>query len=136
VFKRKQNGPVHLKILRATLDDVFGDKVRVHHTIRPFARSGEVVVVQHGRLKVRLVASGASEKDTIQLDQRSRQRLGLTGRPSPKSAEFTFMKGNWIDEYRWAWRASDAMPRIAARVGIVSLAMGAVGMLLGTLSLF
>lgn len=119
----------------ALLDDVFGDKVRVHFSHRAFSRAGEIIIVRHGDKSLAAVARGSlqNSRSTIQLDLRSRQKLGL--RPGA-SAEFIFESAGWVDEYVWAWSATDAMPRIAARVGLISLTMGIVGLLLGTLSLF
>lgn len=51
-------------------------------------------------------------------------------------AEFVFDEANLWDECVWAWSATDAMPRVAARLGAISVGLGGVGLLLGLISLF
>lgn len=62
-----------------------------------------------------------------------RSKLGI--RPNT-SAEFIFEKANLWDECVWAWSATDAMPRVAARLGAISVGLGGVGLFLGLISLF
>ena len=50
-----------------------------------------------------------------------RQKLGVT---ENKVAELTFEEASLLDEFLWAWSATDAMPRIATRLGVISLALG------------
>lgn len=78
-MKRDRCGPVTLWILQASIDDVFGDQIRVHQSHRPFSRASEIIVVHHGDKRLRAVAREAlaNDKSTIQLDLRSRQSLGV-----------------------------------------------------------
>ena len=41
----------------------------------------------------------------------------------------------WIAQTRWAWNASEPMSRIAARLAVLSIALGVIGFLLGVISL-
>ncbi len=132
---RTSSGPVALRVLQASIDEVFGDMVRVHQKHRQFSRAGQVIVVKHGNRRLLAVARGAARNstDTISLDQRSRDTLGVE---SGATADFLFQSATFMDQFRWAWHATDAMPRIAARLGILSVALGTLGLLLGTLSLW
>jgi hypothetical protein len=117
------------------VDDIFGDMVRVHQKHRPFSRAGQVIAIRHGKHRMLAVARGAlkNSADTISLDQRSREKLDVKPR---EEAEFIFESATSIDQFRWAWRATNAMPRVAARLGILSVILGGVGLLLGALSLW
>ena len=126
--------PITLTVRQVEREDVFHDVVRVHLDHRPFAQAGTVVVVGHAGREVRLVARGAPKRDKtgVWLDLRSREKLGL--KPN-EQAPITFKQATICDEFKWAWSATDAMPRIAARLGLLSVGLGLLGVLLGALSL-
>ena len=133
LFKREKNGPVNLKVVQAKLNDVFGDRVRVHNSHRPFSRAGDIIVVRHRDKWIAAVARGplGHSKSTIQLDQRNRTKLGAS---ASGTQEFSFEEAGWMAQFQWAWNATDAVPRVAARLGIVSVILGALGLALGALS--
>lgn len=126
---------IELTVCPLDREDVFHDMVRVHLDHRPFSNAGAVIIVDHKGKKARLVARGApkNSKTDIWLDLRSRQKLGL--KPNTK-AHFVFQQASLCDEFRWAWSATDAMPRIAARLGLISVGLGLLGGFLGALSLW
>lgn len=127
------NGPIDLTVRQVDWEDVFHDIVRVHLDHRPFAKAGAVVIVEHSGNTIRLVARGAPKNDrsAVWLDLRSREKLGLE--PNTQAA-ITFKKASLRDEFMWAWSATDAMPRIASRLGLLSVGLGFLGVLLGALS--
>lgn len=135
MFGHKHHGPVDLRVIAADFDDVFGDRIRVHQSHRPFSRAGQIILVKHGGKKLLGVARGARRSDpsTIQLDQRSRDKLGIR---SGENAKLSFESAGWIREFWWAWRATDAMPRIQARLGVIALALGLFGALLAGWSIW
>jgi hypothetical protein len=115
------------------------DMARFHNKHRTFGgvllRAGRVVVLKVENRKTRVVARGpACVKDgEISLDSATRERLGVeTG----TTALFQIQKANLIDEFLWAWNATDAMPRVGARLGAISVILGFLGVALGALSLF
>jgi len=128
-------GPVELTVGQIDRDNVFNDVVRVHLDHRRFAKAGKLIVVEHNGRSIRAVARGAPQQDKsrIWLDLRCREKLGL--RPNAKGS-FVFRKASWWDEFVWAWHASDAASRIAARIGLVSVGLGLLGAALGGLSLW
>jgi hypothetical protein len=71
-------------------------------------------------------------KTGISLDSATRARLDVK---LNKTASFTFEEASLWDELVWAWSATDAMPRVAARLGAISVVLGAVGLFLGIVSL-
>ena len=131
---KKTHGPVTLEVSDAQLRDVMGDLVRVDFSHRPFARAGSVVGIRHNGKRVFVVARGPAGvgKSGISMDQATRKELGL--RPNDK-AEFVFEKANFWGECVWAWKSTDAMPRIAARLGAISVGLGGIGLILGIISL-
>jgi hypothetical protein len=128
------SGPIKLTIVPAPYNDVFRDIVRVDLRHRKFAKAGRLLIVRCGKCKLRAIARGTlgNSIDSISLDSESRKRLGL--KPSG-SAEFYFEQAEIVDEFIWAWSASDATSRVAARLGVVSVALGGIGLILGVFSL-
>lgn len=133
--RKKKHGPVELEVVNVANEDVMSDIVRVDISHRPFSRAGQVIVVRHGSKKVRLVARGPTgvKKHQIRLDSATRRVLGVA---PGQTASLEFHEAGWWDGLVWAWHATDAMPRVAARLGVVSVALGFVGAALGAWSLF
>jgi hypothetical protein len=130
----KRTITVELKVVEAGLSDVFSDIARFHLDHRPFARAGKIVVLKAGTKTARVVARGANgnSKDTISLDSATRERLVVKAN---QKATFDIQKASFADEVIWAWTATDAMPRIAARLSAVSVCLGLIGLILGIISL-
>lgn len=122
-----------LKVKQQSMGDVFQDMARVSHEHRGGCRTGKVIVISANRKKARAVARGAKEFDRsgIYLDEATRDRLGVR---QGEEVEFTICPGGWVDEFLWAWHATNAMPRVGARLGILSVVLGAGGLILGGLS--
>ena len=133
-MNREFGAPVSLNVLNASLDDVMRDVVRVDLSHRPFARAGRLIVIRHGSNRARAVARGPANvgKTAIALDAATRKRLGVK---LDERANFQFAEAGLWDEILWAWGATDAMPRIAARLGVISILLGFVGLILGVVSL-
>lgn len=131
---KKRHGPVKLTILNASINDVFEDVVRVDLSHRPFANAGRVVVIIHNNIRTFAVARGPTKvgANGISLDSATRSRLDVK---LNEEAEFIFEEAGLWDQIRWAWHASNAMPRIAARLGVISVGLGFAGFLLGIISL-
>jgi len=78
-LRKNKNGPMELTVLKARLEDVMSDIVRVDLSNRPFAKSGRVIGIRHATNRVLAVARGTSghDKNTIMLDSSMRQNLVL-----------------------------------------------------------
>lgn len=130
IFPSARHGPVELEVANVVRDDVMNDLVRVHLKYRPFSRAGQVIVIKCNGKKLRLAARGpkAGQSDKIGLDSEARSSLGL--KPGDK-VWFEFCEACFWDEWLWAWSATDAMPRVAARLGLFSILLGLLGLGLG-----
>jgi len=131
---KRTSGPIDLTVVNADQRDVMGDVARVDISHRPFARAGQVIVIRHGRKKAHAVARGASSagKNSIALESAIRAKLGVR---INQQATLNFEEAGYLTQLRWAWNASDAMARIAARLAVVSVGLGVLGLLLGIISL-
>ncbi|WP_144243918.1 hypothetical protein [Sphingopyxis sp. MWB1] len=134
----KNHKVVTLKVIEAPLRDVMSDIARFHKQYRTFdgvlLRAGRVVVIKVGNNTARVVARGPAGvmNDEISLDSATRDKLKIS---AGSSQAFEIRKANLVDEFRWAWDATDAMPRVAARLGATSVILGVVGLILGIISL-
>ncbi len=131
-----RHGPVGLVVSSAPLRDVMGDIVRLDLIHRPFALcAGRVIGIRVGGVKASAVVRGPANvgKSGISLDSAMRTKLGVE---LNKSANFTFERATLWDEVARAWSATDATPRVAARLGAISVLLGGIGLLLGLISLF
>jgi hypothetical protein len=79
------------------------------------------------------VALRGSYNNGVSMDAITRAKLGI--KPD-KSYHFEFYKTGWTGQFLWAWSATDPAYRIATRLGAISLALGAVGALLGIWSIY
>lgn len=122
-----------LRVIASDQTDVFHDMVRVSKHHRPFSSAGQVILVCCNGARIPLVARGAkaNSRETISLDLRSREKFGL--KPNT-DASFEFREAGLWAEFVWAWNATDAMPRVAARLGLISVGLGTLGLVLGLAS--
>jgi len=67
----------------------------------------------------------------IRMDEKTRLDLGIT---EQKECDFQLEAVGWWGQFMWAWGASDPTPRIAARMGLLSLGLGALGFVTGITS--
>ena len=138
----KPNGngaAITLSVIEAPLRDVMSDVARFDREHRTFGgvllRAGRVVVLKVGDKTAYVVARGPTgvTKGQISLDSATRDKLKVK---AGSKADFVIKKANLLDDFRWAWDATDAMPRVAARLGAISVLLGTVGFGLGILSLY
>lgn len=115
-------------------EDVFEDMVRVHLSHRPNSKAGSVIKVRANGQTTRAIARGApgNSREEIFLDLATRQKLGLS---LNQAADIKILAASTFDELIWAWNATNAMPRIASRLAVLSIVLGVVGLLLGLISL-
>lgn len=79
-----------------------------------------------------LRGAGSNSNPAIHIDEKARKALGLG---NGKTVDFEFRQVGWLDQFLWAWDASDPAYRIAARLGLLSLVLGIIGFVLGIVSL-
>ena len=122
-----------LMVKSLSLGDISEDMARVHLDHRPGSNAGRVIVLKVGSKRVRALARGApaNSRGTIHLDQAMRDKLDVA---LNTEVDFTITRGRFWDEFLWAWQATNAMPRVAARLGTISVMLGMLGLFLGILS--
>jgi hypothetical protein len=126
------------KILNS--NEVFRDMARVSERYRvdPNTRpieEGSIckVKVKTDKRSIRLALRGdEQDRDLIQVDDKTRKRLVLT---VGTYADFEFRRVTLIGEFLWAWSASDTAYRIAARLSLLSLLLGVIGLGLGIIGI-
>jgi hypothetical protein len=131
---------VKLRVVRADQQDVYRDIVRIPEQFRQASDGktlpeGEVCkITAHGNGKTAFVilrGKQDSNEQVIWLDERTRNRLGVSpGDEISLEMKTVGLCGQW----RWAWSSSDPAYRASARLALLSVVLGAVGVLLGLVS--
>ena len=80
-----------------------------------------------------LRGKGDVTEAAIWLDERTRNHLGIA---IGDEREFEFQPVGMRGQTRWAWNASDPSYRVSARLAVLSLVLGALGLILGLLSIW
>ena len=121
-----------LKVHQVELDEVFEDMARVAYEHRRHSKAGKIIVLKVSDRVARVMARGAPGRDqsSIYLDDATRERLGVS---SGQKADFTIKRARFWDEFVWAWQATNPVTRVAGRLGIIALALGAVGVVVAAL---
>lgn len=133
-------GCAPLLVKKSAEEDVYRDIARVPEVHRK-DRKGKMIeegnvcrLTCEGRSTyVLLRGKGDEAEGAIWLDERTRNRLGITA-GSQRGFEFC-PAGIW-GQTCWAWSASDPSYRVSARLAVLSLALGVAGLLLGLLSIW
>lgn len=119
---------VSLTVRDASAEDYFNDIIRVHAENRPNLSAGHVIIVKANGAKVRGVARGGAKTGEIYLSGSAQSKLGLARN---STNEMEICRGTLFSEVCWAWSASDPTARIAARLAVLSVVLGSIGVLLG-----
>ncbi|MNV61958.1 hypothetical protein D3C71_1544850 [compost metagenome] len=82
----------------------------------------------------RLVARGHGDKETFQIDMKTRNALGLKN--WGQTVEVEIGEARWWDYTLWAIRSSQPVIRISAWMSLISLILGVIGLVLGVISLW
>jgi hypothetical protein len=128
-----------LTVRQLPVEDIYKDLVRIPEIHRQDSESATILEgticklsVSGGKSKlVSVRGCGASEEPKILMDDRTRKELHVDDR---REYEFELRPTTWWGHSRWAWSASDPAYRIPARLCVVSVALGAIGLALGLLS--
>jgi hypothetical protein len=131
---------VKLRVVKADRQDVYRDIVRIPEQFRQASDGttvpeGEVckITVRGNRRIAFVILRGKedSQEQDVWLDERTRNRLGvLPGDEICLEMETAGLWGQW----KWAWSSSDPAYRVSARLALLSVVLGAVGVLLGLVS--
>jgi len=129
-----------LTIRKAAEEDVYKDIARIAEANRldstgAIIPEGEVCKLSTSGRSVFVLIRGKGEtaEAAVWLDERTRNCLGVS---AGHQAEFTVERAGLIGQFRWAWNAAEPSYRVAARLAVVSVILGLIGLLLGGLSVF
>lgn len=128
-----------LKVLGARSDDVFGDLVRVNESLRRdtdgnLVAAGAICRVSTGGKSILVKARGLphEEGEVIRLDEVLRDRLGVR---NGEEREFDISRANSMEQFLWAWSATEPGYRVSARLAVLSVVLGGIGLVLGVVSI-
>jgi hypothetical protein len=124
-----------LKVLTADREDVYRDIARIPQDHRGEIKEGAICRITREQRSVFVAVRGIGDRKEalIKLDDKTRLALGVeTG----ACYDFDIEPLNWVYQFFAPWHASDPFNRIAMRLSLISLFLGAIGLLLGFLALF
>lgn len=128
-----------LTVRSAAKDDVFADIVRINEEHRKDKSgnripAGTICKIEVNGLIAYAILRGKSgdESPSIYLDEYLRDKLKLK---LGTSAGIEFSRVGFVGQAIWSWQAVDPAYRVASRLGIISFALGIIGLFLGLLSL-
>lgn len=128
-----------LTVRPAKQEDIYKDIVRIPERFRLDTRGKEVIegsvckIVTPGGSSYGLLRGlGNSSEPVILMDERIRNVLCIGDGDDVEVSIKTV--GHW-GQFWWAWNASDPAYRVAARLGLLSVVLGFIGVLLGGISL-
>ncbi len=131
-----------LRVAPADRDDVYRDIVRVSELYRVDSKGrtvpeGSVCRISIGARSAFGLVRGVSglghgtAEPVVHIDERLRNALGVA---VGDDVQLGFSK-TWLAELRWAWGSSDPAYRAMARLAVLSVELGIVGLALGLVAL-
>lgn len=128
-----------LRVHQAAKEDVYRDIVRIPEQYRLDAKGkivpeGAICKISTSDKTAHCIVRGAqnSSLPEIFIDERSRNLLGIS---QGDDVDFEIKTVGFWGQFWWAWNASDPAYRIAARLSLLSVVLGLIGLLLGFFSL-
>lgn len=118
---------VTLEVHQSLTDDVYHDRTRIPEMHRGGIREGRIVRISVNGNRALLEVRGlvGERRAVIRLAERDRNKLTLTFK---SSYSFVIWEVGWPGQPQWAWYASDSASRIAARLGLLGLILGFLGL--------
>jgi hypothetical protein len=119
----------------ADKDESLLDIVRVHYSHRRAIKAGQICSIIANGATVLAAARGAPKNDVkgIWLGDERIHKLHLK---EGAQADFEIKKARWDQQFTWLWYATDPANRTAGRLGVISFALGLIGLTLGLIPLF
>lgn len=128
-----------LKIIQAAKEDVYRDIIRIPEEHRldingKVVPEGSVCKICAADKSIYVIVRGCSDvtEPVVYIDERIRNSLSLQ---KGDEVEMSLCPAGFWGQFWWAWTASDPAYRIAARMGLLSVVLGFLGLVLGLLSL-
>lgn len=128
-----------LRVHQAAMEDVYRDIVRIPEKYRLDAHGlvvleGAVCKISTSGKSTYCIARGKpnSLEPVIFIDERTRNLLGVR---LGEDVDLSIKRVKFPGQFLWTWNASDPAYRIAARLSLLSVFLGFIGLLLGLFSL-
>lgn len=119
---------VTLQVHQSLSEDVYHDRVRIPEIHRGGLKEGRVCKIsvngKAGLFEVRGLLG--DRRPIIRISDKDRKTLGDL--KFLESCDFTIRTVGWFGQFHWAWNASDSAARIAARLGLLGVVLGAVSL--------
>lgn len=117
-----------LEVHEGLKEDVYRDRVRIPAEHRDTVREGRVCKVSTNGHSILTEVRGiqSEQRPIIRMDEVTRGSLGLA---FLETYAFEIREASWPEQFRWAWNSSDSASRIAARLGLVGVILGLLGLL-------
>ncbi|WP_293573441.1 hypothetical protein [Phaeobacter sp.] len=126
----KEDELVELTVKEAYRAHMGRQRILIHKDHRGVAERFDVVRVRHNQKAIDVVVIGqsADERNIVRLDYHDREALGIT--KTGRSYELSIERLGWMGRYCWYIRARDPAIHLPSRIALLSLVLGAVGVVL------
>ena len=120
-----------LRVQQLWSKDVFKDIARIPEEDRQGIREGSVCTISVNGCKKQVIIRGLEEAHAgvIMLDEITRKNLGNLR--EGHQYDFTIEEAGILGQIKWACTVADRGARISAWLGIISIALGLLGAILG-----
>jgi hypothetical protein len=127
---------MRLTVHQSAEEDIYKDLVRVPEIYRldskgkhiPEGSICQITVATTGNSKLTSVRGCKDDGPIVRMDEKVRTDLCVV---PEREYEFRLRRVWWFGQCRWAWQASDPAYRLAARLGVLSVLLGLIGLCLG-----
>lgn len=123
-----------LRVKQAAKEDVYRDVIRIAEPYRVNKKNltiteGSIckVCVEDKFIYAILRGCGQDNSPNAYIDERLRNSLGVQ---LDQEADFFICKSGLWGEFMWAWKASEPAYKIAARLSLLSVALGLLSILI------
>ena len=117
---------LHLEVHQIWDEDAYRNRARIRAVHRGTISEGKIVKFSVNDKSVLVEVRGNSREEgkIIRIDEITRVLLGVQ-----EHTTYTFKarEVGWLGQFLWAWNASDSAARIAARLGLIGVILGLIG---------
>jgi hypothetical protein len=119
---------LHLEVHQIWEEDAYRNRARIRAVHRGTISEGKIVKFSVNDKSVLVEVRGNSRDDgkIIRIDEITRVLLGVQDHTT---YTFKAREVGWLGQFLWAWNASDSASRIAARLGLIGVILGLIGII-------
>jgi hypothetical protein len=117
---------LHLEVHQIWDEDAYRNRARIRAVHRGTISEGKIVKFSVNNKSVLVEVRGNSREEgkIIRIDEITRVLLGVQDHTT---YTFRARQVGWLGQFLWAWNASDSAARIAARLGLIGVILGVIG---------